>query len=91
MVCLYDASRSQVKKSNQIGRGTWARYLQIVDQSVLLGDDCNKLCKFKYYRLCLMTKFLVKGINSKKKLNTKKQICAGYKIRKTKGSQLLKA
>ena len=35
---------------------------------------------------CLMTKFIVKGINSKKKLNTKKQICAGYKIRKTKGS-----
>ena len=38
-----------------------------------------------------LQKFLVKGIKSKKKLNTEKQICAGYKIRKTKGSQLLKA
>ena len=41
-----------VKKSNQREKTFWARNLQIVDQSVLHGDDCNKLCKFKYYRLC---------------------------------------
>ena len=35
--------------------------------------------------------YLVKGISSQKKVDTKKQICAGYKIRKTQGSYLHKA
>ena len=33
---------------NQGQRNQWASSLQIVDQSVLNGDDCNKLCKFNY-------------------------------------------
>ena len=33
---------------NQGQRNQWAQKLQIVDQSVLNGDDCNKLCKFNY-------------------------------------------
>ena len=35
--------------------------------------------------------YLVKGINSKKKVDTKKQICAGYKLRKAKGSLFIVA
>ena len=77
--------RSTVKKSTQFNKDIWARKLQIVDQSVLHGDDCNKLCRFKYGDCGQLYEFLVKGINSNKKLDNKRQICAGYKIRKTKG------
>ena len=76
---------------NQGLKNQWARSLQIVDQSVLNGDDCNKLCKFNYRGCGQLQTFLVKGIKSKKKVNTKKQICAGYKIRKTKGLKFNKA